>query len=263
MNITTIKTTTQTMGLLAGLALFAGAAHATVTPVAYYHLGEADVPVGVVAGAGNATTVDSVGGFNLSKNGSPTYATGLVTPLGMSVTAGNDYSNGAVATSATDNFGIEAFINLNSTAVGVPIYNGNGASSGFGLLTYDLGGGPQYYGLYGGLSFVPTGVAITTGQTVHLALVKSSGLTTMYVNGVATGTINAPGLGPNAAVGNITIGGGLDGRVDEARIFTFGAGQFTPNDLLVFQFVPEPSTMTLMGLGLATMFAAYKRRKQI
>src|SRR5204863_77858 len=83
--------------------------------------------------------------------------------------------------------------------------------------------------LLGGSSIFGSGTLTLNGWT-HVALVRASGTTTLYVNGVASGTA---GNTPNIPSGGFCIGlpgqGGssenFSGDIDEVRVFTFAAGQ--------------------------------------
>jgi len=75
-----------------------------------------------------------------------------------------------------------------------------------------------------------------TNVWTHLALVRNSGITTLYVNGVACGTNSAA---PNAPNGLFALGSSptalsgefFDGLIDEVQVFTFTNGAFSTNDL--------------------------------
>ena len=119
--------------------------------------------------------------------------------------------------------------------MGAPVVTGG--SSGWGLI---IAANNTYQALFGGVSAFGTNVA-TANTWTHLALVRASGVSTLYVNGVATVTNATDGpLGPS---GNFALGVPpqtptsqfFTGYIDEVRVFTFAAGQFNTNDLLVNQ----------------------------
>src|SRR5438552_2225933 len=109
-------------------------AHATVTNVAWYRLGEND-PGAASSQVVKTTTTDFVGAADLRRIGSPRY-TNDVSPdagqIGSSLAvsfsgAGQFYSN-AVVTAARNNFGIEAFVNTVTTSDGTYVIAQNGNS---------------------------------------------------------------------------------------------------------------------------------------
>ena len=95
-----------------------------------------------------------------------------------------------------------------------------------------------------------------SGDTwTHLALVRSNGTSTFYINGVAqAGTLgNVPNHTGSAHIA--VIPGGSQryvGDLDEIRVFTFNPAQDDP--VAAFNLIPEPSTMALLGLGLLAVF---------
>lgn len=111
--------------VVSALCCGAATASAAVIDIARYHLGEADTsfqshtPPHV--GDTVATTVDSVGGLNLSGTGSyvavSNPGTGSPSNLAVSFSAGQGLSSSATLASApTNNFGIEAYVSLTSSA---------------------------------------------------------------------------------------------------------------------------------------------------
>lgn len=242
------------------LGLTALPAQAVVTTVAQYRMGEADV--GAADGApAAATTVDSVGGNDLTRFGAPVY-TGdgplrVDTSLAVRFDADVDRYQGAVASTAVDNFGIEAWVRSDgsTTANAVVAYNGNSGSNGWGLFRF----GANWAFLYGGIALVDSGEPVTT-QWTHLALVRSNGVATMYVNGRPTATFaSAPGV----PAGGFGIGGNpvfvdfeeFDGAIDEVRVFTFTPGAFVVTDLNLAAEMPIPGNdwrgLSALALALA------------
>jgi hypothetical protein len=102
-----------------------------------------------------------------------------------------------------------------------------------------------------------TTVALNTWT--DLALVKSGGTISFYVNGVLAGSnsgaANTSGLFAFGLQQNVGTNG-FQGDFDEARFFTFDPGAFTTADLVYA--VPETSTVLLGGLG---MLALLRRRR--
>ncbi len=260
--------------IFASLVLAAAAvpAQATITVLNQWHLGEADSGASA-GGAGAATTVDSVGGFNLNKIGAPTYASdvapGIGSTLSMAFNGTTDgYTNpSGVASTLTDNFGIEAWVKSNGSTAGnaTIAYNGNTSNAGWGI--YRLGA--NYGVLYGGN--LGANVSPISPAWTELALVRDSGTTTFYVNGVASYTTTTA---PNPPAGGVGIGGNptvsnaelFDGKIDEVRIFSFAPGAFSVGDLNLPPPVPTPmlSLRAMAALGLAMLALAWlglRRRK--
>jgi hypothetical protein len=216
------------------LLFMAASTEAAVTTVAQYRLGESD-PGAVAGGAGANPTLPSTGAVNLTRNGAPSYS--ALTPpfvastLSMSFNGGPDRYSGGIVSTATDNFGVEAWVQSNgSTAVNATlVYNGNSGNSGWGLFR----AGDKYGFLYGGV--VLDGVVPLTTNWTHLALVRDAGTTRFFVNGQQVPSAQGA---PNVPAGSFLVGGnplvpteGFDGLIDEVRVFTFAPGQFSVSDL--------------------------------
>jgi len=218
----------------------------TVTTVAWYRLGEDDP--GALSGLPvTNTSRDSAGTSHLTPFGSPTY-TSAVSPdaavragssLAVNFNGVDQLLNGAVVSTAVNNFGIEAWVRPNSAAgasTGIA-YNGAGFN-GWGLIQ----SGSEFSAAYGGVTVFVLG-PVTVGAWTHLALVRDNGTTRLYYNGAAVGTSASA---PNAPTGGFEIGHRFqpifneyfNGMVDEVRVFTFAPGQFRLNDLLINQTLP-------------------------
>jgi hypothetical protein len=237
---------------LLALLLVSSTAHGAVTTVASYRLGDADP--GAMAGAvGNDPTLPSVGSVSLDRNGAPTYSAQTAplvsSGLSMRFNAGPDRYSGALISTATDNFGVEAWVKsdgsteLNATLV----YNGSTGTSGWGLFRL----GDEYGFLYGGV--VLSGVAPLTTEWTHLALVRDAGMTRVFVNGVQS---FESGVAPAAPSGSFLVGGnplvateGFDGLIDEVRVFTFEPGQFEVADLNLGTPLPAPRAVPVHSTG--------------
>lgn len=238
-------------------------ARAGVVVQDYWSLGEHDSGIG--------TTVDSVGGVNLTASGSPvsTSTTAPGSTAARYFNGSSGYSGSSVLGSTVDNFGIVIWADPTSNANGAVFYNGNTGSSGWGIyqcenLNWCPGSGSYWALLFGagpGLQEVP--VALNT--YTELALVRDSGVATFYVNGVAVGSTTS--FTPFDPAGNVMIGfnpaysgESYVGNLDEARIFTFAPGQFSPADL---NYSPEPSSLALVGLGAIALAGCVRRRKAV
>ena len=253
---------------------------AGVTDVRLYHLGEAD-PFAIPLGPGNLTTVDSASGVDANKVGLTTYnGTGGVSPVGVGIAPGSSMSmrfqnvdsryQAPVVGGLVDNFGIEAYIQPQTTSEARPFYNGGDGTpldeltDGFGLT---ISGG-QYVATLGGVGTIPTGVIVVPGKPVEMALVRSSGVFTVYINDVAKGSLPVASV-PVTAADMLSIGNfdatpaGFAGVVDEARVFTFTAGAFNPSTDLGGAAVPEPATLIQLGTAFLVIggLRFFRRRR--
>ncbi len=244
---------------------FAGQTMAATITLGQYRMGEADA--GAVAGGNSANpTTDSAGGNHLPLTGNVTYsndtpgALGGASTLSMQFTGGasdNTYYMGDVIEPGENmGWGIEAWAKLNSAGDGVFTIVGNGNSSNGGLWIGGFGGSWQ---LGGGIIAFVDGGAHALNTWTHLAVVYDGNNTvTAYVNGVAVGTL-AKTPSPFNDKTELTIGAdgsndvvihGMDGLVDEVRIFAFNPGEFNPaTDLQINSVIPEPASLALIGMG--------------
>lgn len=118
--------------------------------------------------------------------------------------------------------------------------NQNGLNIG-----YDANGGRGWFGAIGGVAFVGSVGAgnYTAGEWIHLAVVRDNGVSTFYINGVASTTTGA--TPNNATEPHIAVKAGappngyFGGDLAEARIFTFTPGNFDPNELLSTPVLPQ------------------------
>jgi hypothetical protein len=172
----------------------------------------------------------------------------------------SSYSRTSNLTAKQDNFGIEGWFKVTGTSDQVLAMNGSDDSAGFGLFV-KYG---QIYGLYPGVAWLPTGFTPTANEWFYVALVRDNGTTAMYVNN--TTPIDDGVSTPQAASAQFTIGSGtigyLKGSADEVRVFHFAEGGFSAADLLISHTIPEPSTLTLLAIGLVGLLAyAWRRRR--
>lgn len=246
------------MGVALAAALLAPACLATVTTEAWYRGGENDP--GASIGSTVTSMIDSSNSLNMTVHGSPLWAATSVTGSSMAYQFNGvtDYGTRAVASLATNNVGIEAWVRSASTSDGTAFGNGDVSWDGYGLIQYQ----GAWHGLFGSVALIGS-APIVTGVWQHVALVEDNGLATFYVNGVSMGTAAAHPLLPANGTGLGAREYGADffnGAVDEARIFTFAPGQFSVNDLLYPALpIPEPSLATLLGLG--GLLAWWQRRR--
>ena len=218
----------NTFGPVYGPASVFDSAFLGFTPLVYFRMGEADL--GATAGGTSTNTFDSVGTNVLMLTGAPVYSTD--TPTNQSSSLSLNFGSGTASGSCsllpalTDNFGFEVWVKptTNSGPYFI-LYNGNGGSSGWGVLQ----NGGVYQVLFGGVVAFASG-SVTLNQWTHLALVRDSGVATFYVNGAASGTNTSA---PAMPVGNFAVNGGWSGSIDEMRLFAFPAGTFTMGNLLL------------------------------
>jgi len=253
------------LGTLCILGMNVTPVEATVTTVAQYRLGEAD-PGAVPGATGANPTLPSVGAVTLSRQGTPSYSatlpTGISSGLSMSFNGVNQRYLGPTVSTLADNFGVEAWVKSNGSTANLAtlVYNGNSSSSGWGLF--------RRFGnwtfLYGGVTFGAGAAPVTTNWT-HLALVRSGGVASFYVNGQVNDSAT---VAPNAPAGGFGIGGNslaafdleyFDGLIDEVRVFTFQPGQFSVTDLNLPpppQPIPSTDLWAKLWLTLATLLTA-------
>ena len=261
-----LRLAARSLSCLALVVALVTSAHAAVTNVAWYRLGEND-PGAVSGPVVNSATIDFVGGKNLRRFGSPRYtnavsraaADRLGSTLAVLFNGANQFYSNAVITTARNNFGIEAWVQPATATPGtyLIVHNGNTAANGWGF-NLDVGtfGTAAFSAEFGG------GVTFGSGATVasrgaHVALVRDSGTSTFYVNGVASGSTST--VTPATPAGGFAIAatpqspqfGFFPGIIDEVRVFIFGAGQFSTDDLLVNQ----QRVATLEATGLTTTSA--------
>ncbi len=212
----------------------------------------------------NATSMAAVGGLNLTRLGTagPVYTSntpGAASDFAMSFNAanGDGYYTVGVPTAATDDFGMELWVKAanNTDAVGFVarngVYTGAPPSNGWGIAQV----GNSFLANYGGVGNFGS-ATITPGTWQELAIVRDSGTSTFYLNGVAAGSTSS--LTPNAPTSNFTLGGDYEagmtnffnGSIDHVRIFTFTGGNFNPStDLTLSMTVPEPGSLVLLACG--------------
>ncbi|NJR71965.1 MAG: hypothetical protein HC782_02260 [Gammaproteobacteria bacterium] len=202
-------------------------------------MGEDDAAAASGATA-NGTTTPLVGATSLTRVGAPTYALGNGNSgLGVlfnGLNTGYRVTSIIAGMNVTDNFGIALSVKSNGTVTNnaALFYIGNSAGSGYGL--YRIGG--NYVGIFGGIGFI--GSTPVTSRWTRLALVRASGVTTLYVNGVAvqTSTVapNAPSFAAQfgTAIGmrsQTPVTEYFDGVIDDVRAFTFAPSAFQITDL--------------------------------
>ncbi len=211
-----------------------------VTDLHFYHFGENDT--GAVSGGVATNAQDSIGGQDLVLSGSPTYTTNVSpsaaahvrSSLALNMSNGTAYGSCSLLSAPTDNFGVEVWVKpANDTQSRTIVYNGNGGTSGWGILQ----SGNVYQVLFGSVAFFGS-APVTPNQWTHLALVCDNGFSTFYMNGVSYGVLGAGPIPASGAFGMGTDGNNpsapaFAGWIDELRVFSFAPGGFTLNELLL------------------------------
>lgn len=238
------------LGILLALTLAAGSsAEAAVTNAAYYQFGDK-------AGDTNGTQA-TVGTQNWSTNGAISVVTGggPGVPAGNTKYAATPGSAGYFGVNTTtfmpaDNWGIELFVRTSNTSQAtfdllIPIGSVVNGSVKFTHLNTN-----NWAASYHNLSWIGaangTGQPVTANKWTELAVVRSGGVTTLYIDKVAQASTSAsaPVWGTSSHL-SVNSGGatGWDGDVDELRYFTFNAGEFNP----ATDLVPEPGSLALFA----------------
>jgi len=262
-------TSHRTLGvsaLLCGLAW--GASHqasAAVSVEGWWHLGEGTTLLTDSSGNSRnflsafSTAPSSGGNFGalLIQNGvgGPLDGTGFTSAqsirLGVGVGAKRQSAMwGTGYNPPATNFGIEIWASpqdyLDSGRIGIA-----GGSGGWLLSSGQTGGvairvvenedgtssieGGVINGNYHNMIKIGDSVLADTSTWTHFAIVNENGTNTFYVNGVPSGpplNTNTPSAG-DMYCGTPDDNQAFDGFLDEARVFTFAPGQFSPNDLLL------------------------------
>jgi hypothetical protein len=243
--------------------------HAAVTLYAEYRLGETGS-----LGAGNRPLDSSGNGKNMANEISgATTSTGTA---GVSAPGSTHYLDTAASGDqgwyssnlynsapplALDNFafGIYARAAANTAATRGDVFTIGGSNGSFKLSLGSNGWAASAHNVAWIGSSEGTPGSFTANEWAHIAMIRSGGTTTFYINGIAqagtstsTPVIDTPHFSVNPG-GSIYF----DGHLDEARVVTFTSGESTANILNTLA-VPEPSSALLGSLG---MLALLRRRR--
>jgi len=272
---------------LALTALTARQVSATVTTQALWRFGEGGAAVQTDSSGNGRNYTESY--FQCTPPLISQNAAGGV--LGVSgLTSTNSYRfglNGCITELLTDvysppptNYGIEIwFLSQNLGYVGgggnlAWVFSSGGSKFGLGP-----GGGAcvRVYDNFDGTSSLQAGIVLggnsinvadfgpqvllNTNEWIHLALVNDNGTLTFYTNGVVCATNDNGAQALTDPAGFLFIGTdggvkGIDGYLDEERIFTFAPGAFTPADLLYKaspRLIAQPPNTTVWNGGAASI----------
>ncbi len=190
---------------------------------------------------GDGSTADVAGHNPATFYGTTTFASGKV-GQSFSFDGTNSYlRTEAVSISATDHWSLAAWVYWKGLQGGAAkprqslLYNGNENSSGCGLIIPEQGDCSAFSSLcpelgklviaYGGVGFIPTGVALQTNAWTHLALVSDNGVPLLYENGALVFSGSAVSAIPPLAGDSYTsvgtgAGSAFNGLVDEVMLFS-------------------------------------------
>jgi hypothetical protein len=266
--------TQRVLSLVVVLGVSANSVSAQITPssVRFWRLGEDDSGA-ANGGAGNATTQDhtsaamhlsqdaNAGGQVTYSNNTPSGPVFHTSTLSMAfVGSGNSagYIEDSVASTAVDNFLLEAWVNpANTTTFNQAIaYNGT-TLNGYGIFQQ----GTYFTANIVGSNLIQAQVAVANTWT-HLALVRNNGTATFFINGSSVGSTGTAPTTPTLAftIGESFIGDPFSGRIDEVRFAEFSAGSFSTS-MLNISAIPEPSTYAAMAGAAMLGLAVWRRRR--
>lgn len=257
-------------------------AHAQVTVIGRWRLGENDPGATASAATIGATVNLAQATYSLTKEGTVFYSadtpSSSLTPLGqstlsMSFTGAGTYNGyyraisgwGGDLPAHTTNVAVEAWIKpANLTLDDRVILTLGRDNSGFAILQNgsDL---EVRYGTSMVARIVSSGLSLT--EWTHVAFVRGTTTGTLYVNGTAVGYTTATIPAFDAITTYFGVGeqpsapGGQNfvGLIDEVRYFTFTEGSFNTS-MLNYAAVPEPSTYAAVGGLAALLLAGWRRR---
>lgn len=228
-----------------------------------------DMPLGEVGstGADNLALDVSGNGYHMNaKKGGGGLEIGTASPAAPGSTAYTSFDGTAAMSTTlwkdsaatvnlpTNNFALEMWVRQDDTA-GWQRYLRSGSANtiAFSNRTTTNKANFQLNGVAG--SSIDSPNALNTGQWYHLAMVRNSGVSTVYLDGaaVAGSFSQAPAWLGNFALGQKADSDGsqrFKGDMDELRLFTFEAGDDPLAALSVnIAVAPEPSSVLLCGLG--------------
>ncbi|MFC4990984.1 LamG-like jellyroll fold domain-containing protein [Rubritalea tangerina] len=239
--------------------------HAAISLFAEYRLGEAgslganNLPLD--SSGNNRDLTNQINGGSVGVGTTGVFAPGSTAYIDTSAATNQGWFGNALTGIADDNFAFGVF----ARASGQGANNGNvfslGGGGGFKLSLVSNGWGASQHNVAWISDVNGNAGTFVADQWVHLALIRSAGVTEFYIDGVAQGANYAGVPTHENAHFSVDPGGAtfFDGHIDEARVVTFTAGESAQDILNVLQGVPEPSSVSLLALGV-TAFLARRRR---
>jgi autotransporter-associated beta strand protein len=227
--------------------LLSGSGHAAVTPFAEYRLGEPGSLAGTQqlpqdSSGNNRHVTQSINGNTVGVLTSAVTAPGSTHYLDTRAASPDQgwYSSGNLTGLATDNFAVGVYASAPATGNGdvISLGGSNGAfklsvgSNGWAASSHNI----AWIGTPGGIPG-----SLKPNQWVHLALVRKSGTTTFYIDGVPQATYGGTPV-HNSLHFTVSPGGGgyFNGRIDEARIVTFDPADTLEDIFAVLGAPPLP-----------------------
>jgi hypothetical protein len=274
------RITTLKRILAAAVCLFSGAliSSASVTVQGWWHLDNSQ-PIADSSGNGrtfgSAYSTDPAAGGEVAAHlinngaGGPLDSTGWTSSQCILVGTGENGGNRNSAmwdisyNPPAENFGIEIWVFPQGAGVngGSAWIFSTGESGGVALQITAPSGAPSYINAFdlGTGDTIGDQALVDTNNWMHIAIVNDGGITTFYTNGVPCGASNTTATTTSAGfvcmLASQSDDSAYKGYADEARMFTFTAGAFSTNDLLLRppgpNIVSEPQNDVVWNGGAA------------
>ncbi len=255
----------QVLLLLTVSLLLASASPAAVVVDNYWRLGEDD-PGAADGVTMSGSTIDNAGNNDMSVINSPVYsdtvAQSAVDSVGSTLDAsfGSSYLQTAGVQTLQDNIGVEMWIN--PTVAGAFTAFQNGDSDAWALRS----DGNIWQIHMPGAALEASSATVDINEWQHIALVRESGTWFIYKDAeqFTTGVTNTPSPTGDMSIAAQPGGGEMaptDTLIDEVRLFHFNEGEFSTNDLLVSQTIPEPGSLVLLALGGVALLGGRRRSR--
>lgn len=222
--------------------------HAAVAVYAEYRLGESGSLAGTNqlprdSSGGNRHVTESINGNTVGILTSAITAPGSTRCIDTRATSPNQgwYAPNNISTLATDNFAVGVY--ASAPALGnADVISLGGINNAFKLSLGTNGWAASSHNIawIGNPGGIPG--SFKANQWVHLALVRRSGVTTFYIDGVAQSGTYSGSPSHNTLHLAVNPGGSLyfNGRVDEARIVTFDPADTVEDIFAVLGAPPLP-----------------------
>ncbi|MCA9248586.1 MAG: PEP-CTERM sorting domain-containing protein [Planctomycetales bacterium] len=262
-----MRSATRCLLALPLVAAMSAAAPAAIVDLAVWQLGEAG-SLGT-----NNRPQDSIGSEHFTSDiagasttvvNDPDY---VLSTAALNFTPNQGFFNVATNFIPTNNFAIEMWVRTDNPgqANNLAIFNSGGGGSRIDIGVQNGNWAASISGAAWIGATAGAGQTITADAWTHLAVIRDSGVSTLYIDGVAQA--GTPGSAPIHS-SQIHLGvqpGGtqwFDGDIDHVRIFSFNPA--TDNAVAALSFfdyaVPEPSTAMLGAMGLLGLAARRRRR---